>query len=75
MRKVWGGGTSRMWLWAHRNGPELLFICRKAAYTSRPKDTSALFRHKFRIHIDHLSCPDVDESAIGSSKVVYGRGQ
>ena len=58
-----------------RTGPDLSFICRKAAYTSWPKDTSALFRHQFRIHIDHLSCPDVDESAIGSREVVYGRGQ
>lgn len=43
-------------------------------YTSRPEDSSALLWYKFRIHINHLTLPDVDESAVGGYEVIQGCG-
>lgn len=43
-------------------------------YTSRPEDSSALLWYEFRIHINHLTLPHVDESAVRSYEVIQGYG-
>lgn len=45
-----------------------------STYASWPEDSAALLWYKLRIHINHLTLPDVDKSAVRSDEVIQGSG-